>query len=147
MSHRNYSNYSHKNNNEKELDVVDTVDEVKQQEGIAIINIEEPELFTTDNEEIIIEKENNDELVSTTAGLAQVIEESPKEIFVTGYVKEDCALLNVRKEPSIESSKVDVIKKLDEITIDLENSSNDFYKVKTSEGIEGYCMKKFINIK
>lgn len=64
---------------------------------------------------------------------------------VIGYVTE-CAKLNVRKEPSKEADVVTVIPLGAEVMIDDLGSTEDFYKVCTETGVEGYCMKKFINV-
>lgn len=72
---------------------------------------------------------NNVEVPETTNGV------------VTG-----CAKLNVRKEPSKEAEVLCVINELSAVVVTVEESTEDFYKVCTPSGIEGYCMKKFINI-
>lgn len=56
-------------------------------------------------------------------------------------------LLNVRKEPDINS---EIIYRLDYsslVMIDEENSTDEWYKIRTSNNIEGYCMKEYITIK
>lgn len=58
-----------------------------------------------------------------------------------------CARLNVRKEPSIEAKVVAIIKRRDEVEIIEEESTEEFYKVCTTTGVEGFCMRKFITIK
>lgn len=65
---------------------------------------------------------------------------------VSGYV--NCTRLNVRKDPSM--SVGNVINKLnedDEVSIDLSNSYDIWYKISTASGIEGYCLKEFIDLK
>ena len=65
---------------------------------------------------------------------------------VSGYV--NCTRLNVRKDPSV--SVGNVINKLnedDEVSIDLSNSYDIWYKISTASGIEGYCLKEFIDLK
>ena len=65
---------------------------------------------------------------------------------VSGYV--NCTRLNVRKDPSV--SVGNVIGKLnedDEVSIDLSNSYDIWYKISTASGIEGYCLKEFIDLK
>ena len=56
-------------------------------------------------------------------------------------------LLNVRKEPDINS---EIIYRLDYsslVMIDEESSTDEWYKIRTSNNIEGYCMKEYITIK
>lgn len=70
---------------------------------------------------------------------------SEEQVVVTGKV-EGCERLNVRAESNKDSDVVCIIDKSTEVVIDLENSTEDFYKITTSQGIDGYCMKKFITI-
>ena len=52
----------------------------------------------------------------------------------------DCLYLNVRKLPDI-NADVDA---LTQVCVDLDASTEDFYKVRTSDGVEGFCMRKYI---
>ena len=54
----------------------------------------------------------------------------------------DCLYLNVRKRPDINADVAVVIDALTQVVVDLDASTEDFYKVATSDGIEGFCMKK-----
>lgn len=58
-----------------------------------------------------------------------------------------CGMLNVRSKPDKESDIVSMLQRDVEIEIIDTNASEDFYKVVTEIGIEGYCMKDFIAIK
>ena len=58
----------------------------------------------------------------------------------------DCIMLNVRKEPSIESEVLCEISWSTELMVYEDESTDEFYKICTASGIEGYCMKKFISI-
>ena len=42
---------------------------------------------------------------------------------------------------------IDVIPALTEIVIDAGASTDEFYRVHTAEGIEGFCMKKYIAVR
>lgn len=57
----------------------------------------------------------------------------------------DCKMLNVRKEPNIESEVLCKISWYTELMVYEEESTDEFYKICTASGIEGYCMKKFIS--
>lgn len=91
-----------------------------------------------------------DPIVEAEAEQAQEIVEESQEVEeavqTVGFV-DNCECLRVRKESNIDSEELCIISKLSEVVIDLDNSTDYFYKVKTSEGVEGYCMKKFITIK
>ena len=57
-----------------------------------------------------------------------------------------CAKLNVRGEANKDSEVVCIINEKEEVQVDLDNSTVDFYAVTTKAGVTGYCMKKFIAI-
>ena len=130
MSHnKNYSKFSQKKEN---------------------VNLEEifPE---TEVVEADVEQEPiMDPVIEAEAEQAQeIVEESQKveeAVQTVGFV-DNCECLRVRKESNVDSEELCIINKLSEVVIDLDNSTDYFYKVTTSEGVEGYCMKKFITIK
>ena len=95
------------------------------------VNLEEifPEAEAEQAQEIVEESQEVEEAVPTV-----------------GFV-DNCGCLRVRKESNVDSEELCIINKLSEVVIDLDNSTDYFYKVTTSEGVEGYCMKKFITIK
>ena len=66
-----------------------------------------------------------------------------KKATISGVVT-DCVKLNVHKEPSPDAEVVAVIELLSEVAVDMDASSEGFYKICTVAGIEGYCMKKYI---
>lgn len=59
----------------------------------------------------------------------------------------DCLKLNIRKEPDKDSEVVVVVTCLDELKIDPDASTDDWYAVCTAAGIEGFCMKKFVAVR
>lgn len=68
-----------------------------------------------------------------------------KDAIVTG-----CKLLNVRKEASKTAEVVCVVADNTELTVNITKSTDDFYKVYTTNNdvlVEGYCAKNFIKIK
>lgn len=56
----------------------------------------------------------------------------------------NCLYLNVRKRPDINADVAVVIDALTQVVVDLDASTEDFYKVATSDGVEGFCMRKYI---
>lgn len=72
-------------------------------------------------------------------------EESAEQIMHAGVVT-GCALLNVRKMPAPKAAVIHIINKGAVVEIDKDGSMGDFYKVKTEDGIVGFCKKEFINI-
>lgn len=71
--------------------------------------------------------------------------EAPEEPIVGVVV--NCTRLNVREQPTKDADIVCVIEALDEVMIEEGASTEDFYKVYTTSGLEGFCMKKFIVIR
>lgn len=59
----------------------------------------------------------------------------------------DCDKLNVREEPNLDAKVLCRLDKDSEVEIDKSNSTKEFYKIYTSSGISGYCMKKHMSIK
>ena len=51
----------------------------------------------------------------------------------------DCLYL-----PDINADVAVVIDALTQVCVDLDASTEDFYKVRTSDGVEGFCMRKYI---
>lgn len=55
-----------------------------------------------------------------------------------------CAKLNVRAEANLFSDVVCVLDARSEIEIDVEKSDKDWFYICTAAGIEGYCMRKYV---
>ncbi len=95
-------------------------------------------------EEAIVE-ETVEEVVNVEPVVEETVEEVVEENTVYGTV--ECKeVLNVRKAPAADAAVICVIKNGSEVIIDVTNSTDDFYKVCTEAGLEGYCMKKFIKV-
>ena len=58
----------------------------------------------------------------------------------------DCKKLRLRKEPNLESEVLVLLNNGDSVTVDLDKSTEEWIKVSTENGIDGYCMRKFILI-
>ena len=54
--------------------------------------------------------------------------------------------LNVRKSPDINGKICCVANSGDKLTVNITESTDEWYKVETSNGITGYCMKTFVKI-
>lgn len=61
-------------------------------------------------------------------------------------VVSNCKKLNVRERPAVDAPIICEVVYQTELMIDEKESTEEFYKVCTTEGIEGFCMKKFIAI-
>lgn len=78
-----------------------------------------------------------------------VDEAAPAEVmknFAFGVVTE-CVRLNVRKTPDPDGEVVSIIDCLTDVVVDLEDSTDEFYKISTAAGVEGFCMKKYIALR
>jgi ribulose 1,5-bisphosphate synthetase/thiazole synthase len=92
----------------------------------------------------------NKEMEPLTNEVEQVevteIVQSENSTPVTGIVT-NCSKLRVRKTPNANADNV--ICEIDansEVIIDETKSTNEFYKVCTGAGFEGFCMKRFITV-
>lgn len=81
-------------------------------------------------------------IVENVAEPVEVVSTAP-----TIGVVVDCHKLNVRAEPNIEADIICELTCSAEVTICMDESADDFYKVCTAVGLEGFCMKKFIEIR
>lgn len=65
--------------------------------------------------------------------------------FKTGYA--DCLRLHVHEKPDLESEIVCKLRYLTELSVDEDESTDEFYKVCTVAGAEGYALKTCVVIK
>ena len=78
----------------------------------------------------------------------QPVEETPKKESKVGIVA-NCEKLNLRRSPLKDSDGANIITELlpgVAVVIDEDESTPNFYKVITEDGLEGYCMKQFIEL-
>lgn len=66
---------------------------------------------------------------------------------MSGVVADVVYKLNVREEPDIEAKIIYEADAGTEFLIDICNSTEDWFSVCNTCGIEGFCMKKYIIIK
>lgn len=84
-------------------------------------------------EPVVIEEDNEDN--------KKVVENKDPKVGIV-----NCNKLNVRSEPKKDSLVKIIIGNGDSVEI-LDDSDEEFYKILTLDKNEGYCMKKFIDIK
>lgn len=128
MSKHNYTQYSNKKNHNDEGKTT-----VKQEEFLIIDDLVETpvaEAIETPEVKMVVET------VDTVA--------LPK--LVSGFVS-NCAKLNVRTQPAADADVVCVLNSGTEIEINVNNSTDEWFSICTAAGIEGYCMRKFVNAK
>lgn len=83
---------------------------------------------------------------------AEIVEDTPvtetvEEVAEVFGVVTDCLRLNIREKPTKDSTVVTIVTCLDELKIDPDNSTDDWYAVCTASGVEGFCMKKFVAVR
>ena len=106
----------------------ETVNEVEESTNEAEETTEEVTEEVTEPEVIVPSIENN-------------VENNEVIGKISGFEK-----LYVRKEASKDSEPVGIVTDKDYLSIDIIHSTDDFYKVITSNGLEGYCVKEFVKI-
>lgn len=84
-------------------------------------------------------------VIDTTEEEPEVIDEVVKPEVVGVII--DCMKLNVRKTPNPYGEIIGTIDVDSEVTINDAESTNEFYKICTAAGVEGFCVKKFIQVK
>lgn len=67
------------------------------------------------------------------------------EDMLTGVV--NCLRLHVYSEPDMDSDIVCKVRYSTEVAVDLDNSTEGFYKIYTAIGAEGFCQKELVTIK
>lgn len=68
-----------------------------------------------------------------------------EHVYVKGFVT-NCARLNVREHPSTDAKVVCVLPLAAELSVCTAHNHDDWFEVCTATGVEGYCMKQFINV-
>ena len=73
------------------------------------------------------------------------VEESEQPVINAVVV--NCAKLNVREEPAPKAAVVAIIDASNEVAVYEDESFGNYYKVCTAAGIEGYCVKDYLQLK
>lgn len=121
MSNRKYTQYSNYTNNS-------TVEEpaaVVETETIVPVVEEAIETPVVDVETVVV----------------------PDPVELVEGVIANCAKLNVRVAPNATADVLCILNVASEIEIDLAKSTDEWYHVCTATGVEGYCMRKFVDVR
>ena len=123
MDHKNYRQYANQRETVKPVDESMPIEEV----------IEE-----------VIENPTEE----TVSALEEVIEETTEETVIElfGFVS-GCSKLNIRKAPNVNADIECVVNEGSELKIDKSKSIDGWFNICTANGVEGYCMSKFVEIK
>jgi hypothetical protein len=92
------------------------------------------------------------EVEQTPVTEPETVEESiaptePEEIKEIIGVVTGCGKLNVRQSPSVSADVLCEVSLKTELVIDLDRSNDGWFSVCTPAGIEGFCMRKFVEVK
>lgn len=128
MSKHNYTQYSNKKNHNEEGKST-----VKQDEFLILDDlIETPVVDAIETPEVKM--------------VVETVETVTLPKIVNGFVA-NCTKLNVRVQPAADADVVCVLDNGTEIEINVNNSTDEWFGICTAAGIEGYCMRKFVNAK
>ena len=127
MSNKNFKNQNRRNYNQ-------------------YANKPEPEQVKEETVEGVIEpvEETVEEViepVEETVEEVTEVKENPTEV---AFGKVNCSKLNVRKEPSINSVPLCIIEH--GTRMEISEFDGEWVKILTSDGVSGYCMRKFIDL-
>lgn len=122
MSKHNYSQYSDKKNKN-----IESTQEVVETEVI-----ESPE-------------------IAVTPAVVDAIPEidgtvTPAKVETVVGTVANCAKLNVRAKASATADVLCVLDAASEITVNVAKSNKEWVSVCTATGVEGYCMRKFVDV-
>ena len=120
----------------------ESTDEVNETVGQVEETVNEVEESTNETEETT---EEVTEEVTEPEVIVPSIEDGVENNEVIGKIS-GFEKLYVRKEANKDSEPVGIVTSKDDLSIDIIHSTDDFYKVITSNGLEGYCVKEFVKI-
>lgn len=130
MSNKNYNKMYKPANPEASQEEIDVV--VTEEVTTAVETPVEPEVTE----------------VVEAAEVAEVENAEPvKPVETVSAVVVNCAKLNVREEPVLKAKVVAVIDASSEVVVYATEGFGNYYKVCTASGIEGYCVKDFLELK
>ena len=130
MSKKNYKNY-------------------QNYSGYTAAPVEEPAVENPVVEEPVVE------VTETVEEIEEVVEAAVEEVAeepvaapapLVGVVA-GCERLNIRVKPDITASKVSEVKVGTVLMIETAESTDEWYKIYTEAGVEGFCMKKFVELR
>lgn len=117
----------------------DEVNETVEQVEETVNEVEEPTNETEETTEEVTEEVTEPEVI--VPSIEDGVENNEVIGKISGFTK-----LYVRKEANKDSEPVGIVTDKDDLSIDVAHSTDDFYKVITSNGLEGYCVKEFVKI-
>lgn len=115
-------------------------------QAVAEAIVEEANEQNVDVQEVVrdIIEESNDESNDESDKEKQDTENQEEVVNVKEGIVGGCNKLNVRTEASINSDVACVLNSDSRVYVYLDDSTDEFYKIKTQDDIYGYCKKDFI---
>lgn len=129
MPKHNYSQYSNNNSNKKYE---------KNNTSDVFVGFRNPEIVVDDSANVV------DAVVTPVVEPAPEVKMEPKK---RKAVVANCTKLNVRENPDIHAEVVCVLPVDTEVEIDDRKSNAEWLNVYTVNGVEGYCMRKFMTVR
>ena len=117
----------------------DEINETVEQVEETVNEVEESTDETEETTEEVTEEVTEPEVI--VPNIEDGVENNEVIGKISGFEK-----LYVRKEANKDSEPVGIVTDKDDLSIDIAHSTDDFYKVITSNGLEGYCVKEFVKI-
>ena len=140
------SKKSKKKNNLKEEKIMENNNVEELNQNIKeVTEVTEPVVEETIEEVIESTEEVVKEHITEPEVIVPNIEDGVENNEVIGKIS-GFEKLYVRKESNKDSEPVGIVTDKDDLSIDLSHSTDTFYKVITSNGLEGYCVKEFVKI-
>ena len=139
MSNHNYSQYSNKKSNSgKAGTAAQAVNKPK--------NYNKPKVEETIVENVMVHEPETMTVEPTAPEVKMVVETVETATLpkvVTGTVVK-CSKLNVRAKPAPDADILTVLDVNSEVVIDTARSTNEWLKITTATGVDGFCMRKFV---
>ena len=130
----NYSQYSNKNRN-------NAVNATPANE----VKVEHKQNYNKPVEQQIeVKPEIKPEIKPEVKLVTETVETVALPETIEGFVV-NCAKLNVREKASTDSNIVCVLNSMSDIRVDVAKSNNKWVYVYTASGLEGYCMREYID--
>ena len=142
MSKHNYSQYSNKKKNDSMTGAVGGRSTDGKNSVRTEVTAESTSATTPSFEPVNVP--SGVSRASEVKMVVETVDTVPLPKTVEGVVA-NCAKLNVRAEPDAYADVVYVLDVMSEIAIDVSKSNNEWFKVCTASGVEGYCMRKFVD--
>lgn len=87
---------------------------------------------------------------TSTVSVTELMDETVETVAIPEIIKgtvANCMKLNVRVKPRADADVLCVLDVNSELEIDMEKSTSDWFHINTAAGVDGYCMRRFVNAK